>query len=180
MAMIRSPFCGYNMTESLELMGEDLLCFLNKIQSAGLWNVHMITSLPTKCITARSQWKTFIRVLPTRWRWKPAGIEIMWLSVCVCLSVVFIVTSHISITMCPNLTVIFVHDACGHGSVLCAICFWFMIVFSTFRSSQTSAAATGKKAARYSVTLLPWQFVIHTRTTLGRHRNLSYNHHVVG
>ena len=37
----------------------------------------MIASLPTKRISATSQWQAFLRVLPTRWRWKPAGIEIM-------------------------------------------------------------------------------------------------------
>ena len=40
----------------------------------------MIAGLPTKCISAISQWKTFIRVLPTSWRRKPAGIEITPLS----------------------------------------------------------------------------------------------------
>ena len=43
-------------------------------------NVCMITSLPTKRISAISQWKTFLRVLPTRWRRKPAGIETTSLS----------------------------------------------------------------------------------------------------
>jgi len=38
-------------------------------------NVYMVISLPTKRISVISQWKTFIRVLPTRWRRKPAGIE---------------------------------------------------------------------------------------------------------
>jgi len=38
----------------------------------------MITSLPTKRISAISQRKTLIRVLPTRWRRKPAGIKILW------------------------------------------------------------------------------------------------------
>jgi len=32
-ATIRSPFCGYNVTESAELIGEDLSCYFNKIQS---------------------------------------------------------------------------------------------------------------------------------------------------
>jgi len=45
-----------------------------------LWNVRMIVSLPTKRISAISQWKTFIIVLPTRWRRKPTGIEITSLS----------------------------------------------------------------------------------------------------
>ena len=40
----------------------------------------MITSLPRKRISAISQWKTFLRVLPTRWRRKPASIEITSLS----------------------------------------------------------------------------------------------------
>jgi len=43
-------------------------------------NVCMITSLPRKRISAISQWKTFLRVLPTRWRRKPASIEITSLS----------------------------------------------------------------------------------------------------
>ena len=51
-------------------------------------NVCTITSLPTKRISAISQWKTFVRVLPTRWRRKPAGTEITSLSPYVyCLSV---------------------------------------------------------------------------------------------
>ena len=49
----------------------------------------MITSLPTKCISAISQWKSFLRVLPTRWRWKPAGIEITSLSPYVLISSFF-------------------------------------------------------------------------------------------
>jgi len=34
--MIRSPFCGYNTTLSVELNGKDLLCYSNKIESASL------------------------------------------------------------------------------------------------------------------------------------------------
>ena len=45
-------------------------------------NVRMITNLPTKRISAILQWKTFIRVLPTRWRRKPASIEITSPSPC--------------------------------------------------------------------------------------------------
>ena len=53
-------------------------------------NARMINSLPTKRISAISQWKTFIRVLPTRWRRKSAGNDITSLSpyewpTCVCL-----------------------------------------------------------------------------------------------
>jgi len=38
-------------------------------------NVHMITNLPTKRIQVMSEQQTFLRVLPTRWRRKPAGID---------------------------------------------------------------------------------------------------------
>ena len=48
----------------MELRGEDLSCYLNSTQSVGLWNVCMITSFPTKRISAMLQWKTFIRVYP--------------------------------------------------------------------------------------------------------------------
>ena len=40
----------------------------------------MIISLPTKRVSAISQWKSCLRVLCTRWRRKPAGIDIMPLS----------------------------------------------------------------------------------------------------
>jgi len=41
MATIRPPFCGYTCTRTMakcvELMGKDLSCCFNKIQSVGLW-----------------------------------------------------------------------------------------------------------------------------------------------
>ena len=40
-------------------------------------NVHMITDLPTKRILAISQWQMFLTVLPTRWRQKSTGIDIV-------------------------------------------------------------------------------------------------------
>jgi len=36
----------------------------------------MITDLPTKRIRALSQWQTFLRVLPTRWRQKSTDIDV--------------------------------------------------------------------------------------------------------
>ena len=36
----------------------------------------MISNLPTKRIKVISQERTFIRVLPTRWRRKPAGTDV--------------------------------------------------------------------------------------------------------
>ena len=50
-------------------------CYSNEIESATLKYVHMITGLPTKRISALSQWQTFLRVSPTRWRQKSAGID---------------------------------------------------------------------------------------------------------
>ena len=47
------------------------------------WFTKMSVSLPTELISVISQWKTFIRVLPTRRRRKPAGIEITSPSPCV-------------------------------------------------------------------------------------------------
>jgi len=35
----------------------------------------MIINLPTKRIEVMSQWQTFLSVLPTRWRRKPARID---------------------------------------------------------------------------------------------------------
>ena len=59
----------------VELRGEDLWCYLNTFDPLVYENVCMITSLPTKRISAITQW-----VLPTRWRRKPAGTEITSLS----------------------------------------------------------------------------------------------------
>ena len=36
----------------------------------------MISNLPTKRIKVISQQRTFVRVLPTRWRRKPAGTDV--------------------------------------------------------------------------------------------------------
>jgi len=56
-------------------MGEDLLYYSNKIQPASFKNVHMIINLLTKRILISITLKTFLRVLPTRWRQKPAGVD---------------------------------------------------------------------------------------------------------
>ena len=45
--------------------------------------LNLITSLPTKRISATSQCQAFLRVLPTRWRRKAAGIEIVTVIVCI-------------------------------------------------------------------------------------------------
>jgi len=82
MATIRSPFCGYNMAKCGPSYGVIKIKFNPSVYK----NVCMITSWPTECILAIWQWQTFIGVLPTRWRWKPAGIEITSLSPYVCVT----------------------------------------------------------------------------------------------
>jgi len=64
MATTRTPFCGYNVAQCVELRGEDLLCCLNNIRSVGLRNVRTITSLPTKRTSAISQWKHLSEFYP--------------------------------------------------------------------------------------------------------------------
>ena len=56
----------------MQLRGvEELSCYLNNIHNPLVnlvyENVCIITILPTKRISALSQWKTFMRVLPTHW-----------------------------------------------------------------------------------------------------------------
>ena len=68
-------FCGYNMASCVELRGEDLSC-LNYIQSVGSWKCLYDQYLANKAHFSNITVKTFLRVLPTRWRRKPAGIEI--------------------------------------------------------------------------------------------------------
>jgi len=64
--MIRSPFCGHNTIQRVELNGEDLSCYSNNTELVSLrkkqfWSV--ITDLPTKRIWAlSSQWQTFLGV----------------------------------------------------------------------------------------------------------------------
>ena len=77
MATIRSPFRGYNIAYCVELRGEGIHRVIAMIFDPLVYeNVCEITILPMKLISAISQRKTSIGVLPTRWRRKPAGIEI--------------------------------------------------------------------------------------------------------
>jgi len=87
MVATRSPFCGYNTIQCVDLKDEDLLCYSNKIELESFFNVHRITDLPTKCnLSAISQWQIFLRVLPTRWRQKSAGIDME--------------QNHVTVTLC--------------------------------------------------------------------------------
>jgi len=64
----------------VELRGEESSCYLNNIQSVGLWRCLYDHYLANKAYFSAITVKTYMRVLPTRWRRKPAGIEITSLS----------------------------------------------------------------------------------------------------
>ena len=66
-------------------------------------STYMTTDLPTKCTEALSRWRTFLGVLPTRWRHKSTGTEwhhslrIDWASLSVwCLAGAVAAGSHLS------------------------------------------------------------------------------------
>ena len=79
-------FVGITWHNVWNYRGEDLSCYLDNIQSVGLWKC-VYDRLPTKRISAISQWKTKHLSEPTRWRRKPASIEITSLSPCVLMCV---------------------------------------------------------------------------------------------
>jgi len=67
----------------VELRAEDLSCYLNNILSVGLWKClydHYLANEAYFSDIAVKIFIRFIRVLPTRWRRKPADIEITLLS----------------------------------------------------------------------------------------------------
>ena len=54
----RPPAAVWSLACQVELRGEDISCYLNNIRSVGLWKcLYMVTSWPTKRISAISQWK---------------------------------------------------------------------------------------------------------------------------
>ena len=75
---IRSPFCGYNTIQCVELNGGDLSCYSAKTESVSFKKMPIeptITDLPTEHLWALSRWQTFLRVLPTRRRQKSTGAD---------------------------------------------------------------------------------------------------------
>jgi len=59
MDTIRSPFCGYNSAQCVELIGEDLPCYSNKFNKLVKENAHVIINLPTKRIKLQQSYKHF-------------------------------------------------------------------------------------------------------------------------
>jgi len=69
MVTIRSPFCGYNTIECVELNGEDLSCYSNNIESVSLLTYQ-------QSVFKRYHGdKHFSEFLPTRCRQKSTGID---------------------------------------------------------------------------------------------------------
>ena len=60
----------------MELRGEDLVCYSNKIESVGLRNVRMVINLLTGAYLGGITVTNISQVLPTRWRQQPAGIDV--------------------------------------------------------------------------------------------------------
>jgi len=65
-------------------------------------NVHMIINLPTKRTEVTSEYETFQRILPTRWRRKPVGIDMERNSVTVTLCILSVFTNFVRVTIMDN------------------------------------------------------------------------------
>ena len=90
MVTIRSSFCGYNLVyvcgvnwwRFTMLFKYNLIAWFKE-------NAHMVINLPTKRIYVTSEQEAFLRVLflQTRWRRKPAGIDMErnYVSVILCI-----------------------------------------------------------------------------------------------
>ena len=65
---IRSPFCGYNTTLCVGLKGGDLSRYSNKTEPVSLRKCPYDHRLTSKSYLSTITVKTFIIILPTRWR----------------------------------------------------------------------------------------------------------------
>jgi len=72
-ATIRSPFCGYNMAQCVEIRGEELSCYLNKIPSVGLWKCLYVHYLANEAyfsaITVKNIYESFTHKMAAKPRW---------------------------------------------------------------------------------------------------------------
>ena len=68
-------FVGTTRRKCVELNGEDLPCYSNKIQSVSLTKCPYDHWLSNNAYLTLSQWQTFLRVLPTRWRQKSTSTD---------------------------------------------------------------------------------------------------------
>jgi len=78
--MIRSPFCGHNTIQRVELNGEDLSCYSNNIESVSLRKKNSSDQLSLTCQQSvfercHHSDKHFSEFLPTRWWQKSTGID---------------------------------------------------------------------------------------------------------
>jgi len=76
MVTIRSPFCGYNLAQYVELMGEDLPCCWNKVQPVTLRKYPRDRWPTDKAYFSDSGVTNISQSFTHKWRWKPAGIDI--------------------------------------------------------------------------------------------------------
>ena len=88
MVTTRSPCCGYNLARCVELKGEYLWSYSHKIESVSLrMSIRSLVTNREYLSTIITETNIF-RVLPTRWRRRPAGIdtERNYITVTLCIS----------------------------------------------------------------------------------------------
>ena len=77
---IRSPFCGYDTTQCVELNGEDLSCYSNKTQSVSLRKcpyVHWVTNKAcSSAITVTNILKSFTYKMAAEVTWHRYGTKL--------------------------------------------------------------------------------------------------------
>ena len=83
---IHSPFCGYNSAKCMELLGEDLQSYSYKIKSVSLRKCPADHQPGDKAYLSDSRVRNIFKSLPTRWRRKPAGVDME--------------RNHVTVTLC--------------------------------------------------------------------------------
>ena len=88
MVTIRSPFCGYNLAWCVELTGEVSPYYWNKIQPVCLRKLSTWSLIYRKSVLKWQQSNNISNSLPTRWRRKPANIDMernyVTVTLCIC------------------------------------------------------------------------------------------------
>jgi len=91
MVIIRLPFCVYNLAQYVELIGEDLTCYSNKIKLISLRRCSRDHWLTNKAYLSAMRVTDISRSsLPTRWRQKSTGIDTRQNNVIITLCIVVV------------------------------------------------------------------------------------------
>jgi len=99
MVTIRSPFCEYNTTWCVQLNGEDLSRYSNKIELVSLRKCPYDHWLTNEAYLSAITVTNIYQSLPTRWRQKSTGIDME--------------QNDVTVTLCiASLGVIVVHFVC--------------------------------------------------------------------